>query len=207
MKKNNKDHLYQTVFKLLLSKQSKYVTLKDIEEASGMTRGAVFYYASNKNALFREIVDTYFFKSKNIEDKIRILHDENIMGKSLHEFLHCYIQFIDSKMKEMEHILNMNRAEASKAYLSFILDAHNYYPAFNDKLKEIYDADLSIWEKVLANAQERGEIKEYIDTQRYAHIFQYFYVGLCYQTSLTEQSVDISEMEMYFSSIYMQIKK
>lgn len=207
MKKNNKDHLFQTVFRLLLSKQSKHVTLKDIEEASGMTRGAVFYYANNKNALFREIVDTYFFKSKDIEDKIRRLNDENVMSKSLHEYLHCYIQFIDSKMKEMEQILNMSRAEASKAYLSFILDAQNYYPTFNDKLKEIFDADLAIWEKVLANAQEKGEIKEYIDTQRYARIFRYFYVGLCYQTSLIEQSVDISEMEMYFMSIYMQIKK
>lgn len=207
MKRNNKDHLYQTVFKLLLSKQSKNVTLKDIEDASGMTRGAVFYYASNKNALFREIVDTYFFKSKDFEDKWRFINDKHIMAKSLHEYLHYYIQFIDSKMKEMEHILNMSRAEASKAYLSFILDAQNYYPTFNDKLKEFFDADLAIWEKVLANAQEKGEIKEYIDTKRYARIFRYFYVGLCYQTSLIEQSVDVAEMEMYFMSIYMQIKK
>lgn len=207
MKKSNKDYLYRTIFKLFLSKHYELVTVKDIEEATGMSRGAVFYYSPNKQSLFCDIVDTYFFKAKDLEERLQEIQDKEILDKSLEECIHAYVKLVDFRMKKMEGILNMSRTEASRAYLSFILEAQNYYPKFNEKLTSLFDMELGIWEMALANAQKRGEIKPDIDALRYARIFRYFYVGFCYQTSLVERGVDMNKMETYLMTIYRQIKK
>jgi AcrR family transcriptional regulator len=42
MRKSNKEVLYRAAFKLFLSKQFDGVSLSDIEDESGLTRGAIF---------------------------------------------------------------------------------------------------------------------------------------------------------------------
>ena len=107
----------------MISVRYKNVALNDIEKASGLTRGAVFYYARNKEALFREIIDNYLFNSKIAEDKQRFINNEHEAGKSLHEFIHRYVKFIDSKMQELEKELEMSRAELTKGFFSLVFDA------------------------------------------------------------------------------------
>ena len=206
MKKSNKDYLYSTIFKLFLSKHYELVTIKDIEEATGMTRGAVFYYSQNKQSLFCDIVDAYFFKAQDLEDKFKALQNYTTENRSLLDFIHDYVKAVDCRMQRMQDILKMERADVSRAYLSFVLQAQNYYPSFNEKMTAVFDAELAMWESALKSAQERGEINDRLDAKSYARFFRYFYVGLCYQTSMN-MGINMAELEMYFMSMYMLIKK
>ena len=205
MKKNNKDFLYRTIFKLFLSKHYELVTVSDIEKATGMTRGAVFYYTHNKLSLFLDIVDTYFFKAQDLENKFKEL-EEKTDELTLLEFIHSYVKAVEIRMTKLQNTLNMTKAEATRAYLSFILQAQNYYSSFNEKITAVFDAELGIWEKVLTSAQAKGEIKSNIDVKYFARIFRYFYVGLCYQSSLAN-GMNAAELEIYLMSIYMLVKE
>ena len=205
MKKNNKDYLYKTIFKLFLSKHYELVTIRDIEKATGMTRGAVFYYTQNKLSLFCDIVDTYFFKAHDLQDKMQDLQKDAAMNGTLLDFIHNYVKKFDMKMEKLQTILDMEKAEASRAYLSFILQAQNYYPDFNKKINSIFDKELQEWKTVMDSAKEKGEIKQNIDTQYFATIFRNFYVGQCYHASL-ENGVNVAELEAYFMNMYMLIK-
>ncbi|MBD5200679.1 MAG: TetR/AcrR family transcriptional regulator, partial [Bacteroidales bacterium] len=61
MQKNNRqDRLFNAAFKLFLLHQYKGVTLTDIEKETGMTRGAIFYHAKNKEDLYRKVVKRYW---------------------------------------------------------------------------------------------------------------------------------------------------
>ena len=207
MKKGTKDYLYKTIFRLFLSKHYELVTIKDIEEATGMSRGAVFYYSANKQTLFCDIVDAYFFRAHSLDEKMKDMQDAGMTEQSLYDFIHSYVSVVDSRMVKMAKILNMSRTEASRAYLSFILEAQNYYPSFNEKLKTFFDAELALWEEVLARAQKTGEIKAEVNTEHFARIFRFFYVGLCYHISLIDTGMNLADIEMYFMSIYQFIKK
>lgn len=206
MRKNNKEYLYNVIFKLFLSRHYELVTVSDIEKATGMTRGAIFYYVSNKQELFCDIVDMYFFKAQDLDDKLQELKDMEEKGDTLLNFIHKYVQAMHYRMEKLQNILNIEKGEASRAYLNFILQAQNYYPSFNQKMNAIFDSELAIWENMLLSAQQRNEIKGDIDIKYFSRIFRYFYVGLCYHTSLTN-GVDTKELEEYFTSIYMLIKK
>ena len=206
MKKKSKEHLYSTIFKLFLSKNYEKVTVTDIEEATGMTRGAVFYYTQNKQTLFCDVVDTYFFKAQNLEDKLAELQNYTQEDKSLLDFIHDYVKAVDLRMQELQDVLNMERADASKAYISFILQAQDYYPSFNEKMAAKFDTELQIWERMIQVAQDKGEINDEHAAKTYARFFCYFYTGFSYQSAL-KKGINAAELEMYFISIYLLIKK
>lgn len=202
MRKNNKDYLYQEIFKLFLSKHYELVTIKDIELVTGMTRGAVFYYAQNKSDLFCKVVETYFFQAQDINDKLDTIGKE---ANNFLEFIHLYVQAVDLRMNMLQNLLEMEKADASRAYMGFILQAQTYYPEFNKKMNIVNDKELAIWEEMLTRAKDSKEIKSFIDIKYFARIYRYFYIGLCYQTSL-QNGINSAELEFYFMSIYSIIK-
>ena len=66
MRKNNrKEQLYREAFKLFLLNPFEAVSITDIENASGMTRGAITYYAKDKLGLFYSVVKYYLVDAQN----------------------------------------------------------------------------------------------------------------------------------------------
>ena len=57
MRKSNKERLFKAAFKLFLTKHFNGVSISDVEEVSGLTRGAVFYYAKTKLDLYKQVVE------------------------------------------------------------------------------------------------------------------------------------------------------
>ncbi|MFT0573948.1 TetR/AcrR family transcriptional regulator [Bacteroides thetaiotaomicron] len=59
--KNSRDLILKEAFKLFLQKNVEKVTVPDLEKATGVQRGAIFYHFKDKEALFVEVIDQYFF--------------------------------------------------------------------------------------------------------------------------------------------------
>lgn len=70
-KNNRKDHLYAVAFKLFLTKHYDAVSISDIENESGMTRGAITYYGKDKRGLFYDVVRHYLIDSQNLDFKLK----------------------------------------------------------------------------------------------------------------------------------------
>jgi AcrR family transcriptional regulator len=60
---NSREHILQTAFKLLLQKSYHEVTMQDIVQVSGMSKGAFYHYFNSKEAVFKEIVQHFFQES------------------------------------------------------------------------------------------------------------------------------------------------
>lgn len=202
MRKSNKDFLYKTIFRLFLSESYECVSIKDIENATGMTRGAVFYYAKNKEELFCKVVEKYFFEAQNIEDK---LHAVRCSASSLLDFIHVYVQAIEARVDLLQGLLEVERSKASRAYLSFILQAQKYYPDFNKKMNNVFEHEINLWQTVIRTAQINKEIKDYLDCNAVAMFFRSSYLGICYLSALKE-GIDPARLEYQFMTIYSIIK-
>ena len=96
MKKNKDtyDKILWECFKLFLQKGYKEVTIPDIENAIGMTRGAVFYYVKDKNELFRAIIDRYLLEKQNINTKIEQTEETGFL-----RFIIKYVEGINNAQK------------------------------------------------------------------------------------------------------------
>ena len=54
---NTKEHILNVSFDLFLQKSFNEVTLKNISENTGMSKGAIYYYFETKEQIFLEIVN------------------------------------------------------------------------------------------------------------------------------------------------------
>ena len=57
---DSKEHIITVASRLFLQKSYKEVTMKDIVDATGLSKGAFYYYFSSKEQLFFEVLDFFF---------------------------------------------------------------------------------------------------------------------------------------------------
>ena len=82
---NTKEHILNVSFDLFLQKSFNEVTLKNISENTGMSKGAIYYYFETKEQIFLEIVNNIFSVVES--------HYNKISKDSLYQFYHDYVTF------------------------------------------------------------------------------------------------------------------
>lgn len=63
VKRNSRDLILKEAFKLFLQKNVEKVTVPDLEKATGIQRGAIFYHFKDKETLFIEAIEHFFSQS------------------------------------------------------------------------------------------------------------------------------------------------
>jgi len=195
--KDTKELILREALKLFASNNYEKVTVVDLESATGMSRGAIFYHTKNKAQLFNMVVDKYYFLAQDPEKKIRF--DSNT---KLIDFIHNYIEGVNKTMNYMraESFPNMNQI-----FYSFILQASKYYPGFAEKHKRIMYGEHSLWVKRLKYAQEIGEIKSDVSVDNLAGLFSFTFKGMAWEQSFLE-GLDTSELLASYLQLYSLIK-
>ena len=69
-REGRKELLFKAAFKLFVTKQFDGVSISDIEKETGLTRGAVFYYADTKRDLYEMVMRHYMVKSQDVRRKV-----------------------------------------------------------------------------------------------------------------------------------------
>lgn len=200
MRKSHKDQLFKAAFKLFLTRHLDGISIADIEKVSGMTRGAVFYYANSKEELFKEVIKYFILEKQNIENKIPTNNSETFK-----DFLIHYIDGVDKTMKSMQDIIDeLSLSNASKSYLSLILDISSYDDLAEHVIR-IQNNETSKWVTVLYKAIESKEIRSDIDVMKTAKHFQYIFYGLSYIEACIS-GLKIENLKEQFMNLYEIIK-
>ena len=162
--------LLTTALRLFTQKPYDKVTLKEIETATGLSRGAMMYHVPNKETLFKEAVDMFVFHNNTLT----ALSDS--AKASLEKTIKKFVKVLTEEQRNWrkEGIKNINYA--------LVNIQMSYYNLFKDKLRaagEWYENECRIWKEVIENAFKNGEIRE-IDADKFAHIFEDTYLGAAY---------------------------
>ena len=202
MRKSNKEVLYKAAFRLFLVKQFEGVSLSDIEKESGLTRGAIFYYANDKKDLFHDIIKHYVIDRQNISTKV------NSSGyTSVRDYIDLYIKGVRDTMDNLYELLpDMTRDNASRAYVSTILEASTFFPDVNIWYRHNVNNDISMWVSVLHKGVENGEIREDIDLLNSAKQFVCIYYGLTLMNSFSD-GLNTNQLLEQMLNFYDFIKK
>ena len=202
MQKNNRQEtLFNAAFKLFLLHQYKGVTLADIEKETGMTRGAIFYHAKNKEDLYRKVVKRYWIDRQNLKKKM------TVEPSSLKEFIFKYTESISKTMNGLHSLLTgCTVQQASQAYLSFLMQLRDTAPDLHDEYLSNRNNELLIWNDVLRTAVSDGEISEYIDTYAFAQTFLYVFYGQTFWEAL-DNGLNVDHLRRIYLKIYDAIKK
>ena len=191
-----KERIIEEAFKLFLNHNFEKVSISDLEQAVGKTRGAIFYFFKNKEELFNEVIDTYIIKTQNPSDKFNF--DANI---SLDQFINLYINGINTTMSKM---LSLSVVNIYKGYFSLYMQASRIYPNFAEIMTQNSVEEINLWEKVINRAMQSKEIKE-VNTKHYAILFRSCFLGLAFDRCLS-YGLNTEELLVLYQNIYNQIK-
>lgn len=198
-KNNRKEQLYHEAFKLFLSKPFEAVSIADIEEASGMTRGAITYYAKDKLGLFYSVVKHYLVDTQNLKQKI-----SQIEFGSLKDFIEAYVNGCQETMKRFNDV-DRNVQNASRAYMTLVLQICKYFPDLHSQYLENRNQEVIIWIGVLQKAIENKEIKSDIDIMNTARNFMNLFYGQSYIDSLSV-GLNTVELRMQLMNLYKLLR-
>ena len=150
-----KEHILKVAFILFLKKGYKSVSMHDLEEETGLTKGAFYHYFKSKEEIFVEVIDKYHLSQRNYT----ISDFEAICTFS--EFINYQINEIVLKVSNIREFAEIENPDPF--FISLIMEARKYYPGFTEKVKDSSKAIVMKWENKIKQAQKNHEIRSDID--------------------------------------------
>ena len=115
---NTKDYIIEEAFKLFLNHSYEAVSISDISKAIGLTKGALYHHFTNKEELFRSVIDKYLYLPGVIVDVETI----------------SFYEFIQLSLAEAEKIIKSLFSNTLVFtpinYFSLFTDAFRHYPGY-----------------------------------------------------------------------------
>lgn len=199
---DSKEHIILIASRLFLQKNFKEVTMKEIVEKTGLSKGAFYHYFDSKEQLFLEVLE-YFFQSVS-------RNCESYSKESFYQYYNDYIRetitltkkYLDKFEKDLNEVsLTMN-------YFSLIFDALKLYPEFREKVIDGFNQEINYWIKAIERARESGEISTTMTDKEIAEIYMYLSDGV--GMHMIMRGADIEDMvkpfHILWDRLYEQIK-
>ena len=198
---DSKQHILDVALKLFLQKSFKEVTMRDIVEQTGLSKGAVYHYFESKETLFLEIVQNSF-------SSMMFSAFENYENKSLYDFYQDYINFrIGQRINHFKDSQHNIGSSFTENHISLLFDAIKIYPEFKNRLKVNRDREVQTWLEVVKRAREGGEIKSTMTDMQIVLIFLYTGNGLSLELIMNKTIENLkSEYLKLWDSFYESIK-
>lgn len=155
-------------YKLFALKGFKEVTMKDICEATGLSRGGLYRHYSGTNEIFDEIISEEYVISDRIE------HGE-------------------SATKILEDMLQAIRKEIMEKELSLSLAIYEYASLGHEELfVKINNSAMRRWESLIEYGISTKEFKQ-VDAKQVTHMILYYYQGLRMWSRVVDFHEDTAE--------------
>lgn len=148
-----KERIRQEAYKLFAEKGFKEVTMTDICEKTGLSRGGLYRYYSGTEEIFSEILSEEYIISNRMEEQ-----------ESAKAILEDMLKAIQDEIMDKEMSLSL----AIYEYAS--LGNEEFFIHINDKAKKR-------WISLLDYGMERKEFKT-VDPEQVSDLILYYYQGL-----------------------------
>jgi len=154
---NSKKQILQTALKLFLRNSYREVSLRDIVNEVGLTKGAFYHYYTSKEQLFEEAVK-YFYNNAIITNY------NNFPKTSLKEFYDYYL-------KVLQEPDDFDEIEGDMNFFIFISEASKRIPDFLEIHIAQRKKELWAWSEIIGIAKYNKEIKTHIPDKDLALMF------------------------------------
>jgi AcrR family transcriptional regulator len=197
---DTREHILRTAFRLFITRSYKAVTMNMLEKETGLTKGAFYHYFKNKEEIFIEVIDKFYLachipQNQEIEE----------FG-TLRSYIDLHLEHINYLSEKFKEIAQIERPDPTT--LSLIMEAKDYYPGFNEKLKQLADTIYNKWERVITRAKVNGEVVKDIESDILAENFITIGYSI-FRFILNGRSIEyaFSMIKLQYNQLYKLIKK
>jgi len=185
---DTREYIIDQAYKLFLSRSYEAVSINDISKAIGFTKGALYHHFTNKEELFKAVIDKYL----PFEDFLVPLSDLTLQ------------QYIDESIKIAEKIVYSIFGEKPGfipiSYLALFIDAFRHYPKFAKEKDRLILQEIEKIKHVIKKAIDNGEIRKDIDAEIMAMNFFTISLGIASNLMMNnspKQAIEILRKQMF----------
>lgn len=191
---DTKEHIILVSSELFLQSSFKEVTMQEIVQKTGLSKGAFYHYFKSKEQLFMEVLE-YFFSH------VFVHKYETYSRVSFYDFYHDYANAVKEmgknyrdKMREKEDtFFNMN-------HFTLIFDALKLFPDFRTQITSGLKQELEIWKSVICEARTKGEISTSMSDEEIALTYISLSDGIAMH--MIVKGLDINEIKDMFLNLW-----
>lgn len=195
-----KDKIVNMSFFLFLNRGYKACSLKDLEQATGLTKGAFYYYFRNKEEILKTGIEKYLSVSTELSEA------EFLQVHSLREYINITMERQERSVELLQQMFDFFIIEV--AFFQLVLEVASLFPAYRNRIDELSKNRLSRWEFMILRAKQHGEIKGTLDTSVLArNLMSVSTSMLNIELGSENMRFVFSDMRMQFEQYYLLIKK
>lgn len=194
--KSTKERLLLEAYKLFAAKPYDKVTFIDLERATGLSRGTILYHFNTKESLFTNVVKKYIYDRSTV---ISIAQNQ-----SLSSFI---LSFINLCKKEKEEMTSMGISNLNFAKLNVEFSAFTLMPVIKEATHDWYHNEVKTWRNVIEHAVATEEIREDIDVEVLASMFENIYLGRSCAGTVFPKGYKINDLKAEFTLLYNLVKR
>jgi AcrR family transcriptional regulator len=151
--KDTKEYIIDEAHKLFLKHSYEAVSISDISQAIGLTKGSLYHHFKNKEELFKSVIDRTFL----IHSVFGQFEVEKTSLKQLND------KCVENFQSVMSQLFGADNEFDSISYLSLLVDSFRHYPGYREEKFRIFDTEIERIKIVLKNAIKNKEIRNDID--------------------------------------------
>lgn len=196
----SREEIIKKAFFYFLNKGFRACSLKDLEQATGLTRGAFYYYFRNKEEILKVCLERYSGVQEDLSE------EEFCKINSLKEYIDVVLQQKERRAFRMQELFGTFVIE--ELYFQLILEVEDIFPDYRHKVNKLVRTRLNRWEEIILKAKCGGEIREELNTSVLARNLMSVSMSM---VNIELYSADLryafSDMRMQFEQYYMLIRQ
>ena len=195
-----KDEIVNKSFFQFLNRGYKACSLKDLEKATGLTKGAFYYYFRNKEEILKAGIEKYLSVVSEISE------EEFLEVGSLKAYIDIVVARKERRAEQLQQMFDFFIIDI--AFFQLVLEVAPLFPEYRKWIDELSKDRLSRWEYMILKAKQQGEIKGSLDTSVLArNLMSVSTSMLNIELGTDNLHFMFSDMSMQFEQYYLLIKK
>lgn len=195
-----KDCIINKSFFQFLNRGYKACSLKDLEKATGLTKGAFYYYFRNKEEILKAGIDRYLSVISDMSE------EEFLRIGTLKEYIDVVVRQKERNAEKLQELFDYFIIEV--AFFQLVLEVAYLFPEYRQCIDELSKNRLSRWEFMILKAKQQGEIKVGLDTTVLARNLMSVSTSMLNIELGTENlRFTFSDMRIQFEQYYLLIKR
>ena len=176
-----------------LNKGYKACSLKDLEQATGLTKGAFYYYFRNKEEILKAGIQKYLSVASEMSEA------EFLKIRSLREYIGEIVARKERTAGLLQQMFDFFIIEV--AFFQLILEVASLFPEYRNRIDKLSRNRLARWEFMILKAKGQGEIKAELDTSVLARNL------MSVSTSMLNIELGTENMRFVFSDMRIQFEQ
>ncbi|MBS1651597.1 MAG: TetR/AcrR family transcriptional regulator [Bacteroidetes bacterium] len=196
---DSRERILSKSLNLFIEKGFKEVTMQEIVQKTGLSKGAFYHYFNSKEQVFEEVINHYY-------TELITPNYYAFSKKSLKDFCADFLKEKKNRV-DASKIKNSNKEKAITLHHYFLMfDAIKMLPAFKKLREELQKKELAIWTNIIAVAKKNKEIKSTSSNKDIAKLFIYASKGIGIHCIINKTHNDIrKEIKTAWSNLYSML--